>query len=201
MTSYFSDQVRGERPRVVEKFDRTSWDGVIALVGRGVSTSAFAEDFPCMCPDGNGPYACDAENFHAALHAEIPDLPAQFAAYQVPDTLAILDLLQFIYRHASYATRRDHHGFFGHHHLSFDRATGRREMRERINTLLTRNGLAYELGEDGAITHIAAPVVRELLRSALPATGDPHLDALLERARMKFTHRDPGVRREALEPA
>jgi len=44
-------------------------------------------------------------------------------------------------------------------------------MRERINTLLTRNGLAYELGEDGAVTHIAAPVARELIRHALPATG------------------------------
>jgi hypothetical protein len=198
---YYSDEVRGPRPRVGEDFDRGSWGGVFALMEAGIRRPLFAHDFPLMCEDGKGPYGCDEDNFLRALGAEVPDFAGGLTPYEVPETLAILDLLQFMFRHASAATVRDHHRYFGHDHLRFDRKEGRRQICEQVNSLLARNGLAYELGADGEIRHISAPVVRELVRFALPSTGDAHIDRLLETARVKFTDRDPAVRREALEQA
>lgn len=199
MAQYYSDQVRGQRPRVNEDFDDGSWGGVYALLTSGIARPWFAQDFPLMCEDGKGPYGCDENTFRRALAGEVPEFADGVDPYGVPETLAVLDLLQFMHRHASAAKVRDHHKFFGHDHLSFDRAKGQREIRDEINALLARNGLAYEFGEDGTISHISAPVVRELVRHALPSTGDADLDRLLETARVKFTDRDPEVRRDALE--
>lgn len=201
MARYYSDEVRGPRPRVIEIFDERAWGGVLGLVDAGITRPFFAQDFPIMCEDGKGPCGCDQDKFFMALGAEVPDLPRALAPQEVPETLMILDMLQFMYRHASASTVREHHAFFGHDHYRFDRPRGQREIREEINSLLARNGLAYELANDGGIKYISAPVIRDLVGFALPSTGDDHLDHLLETARVKFTDRDPAIRREALEQA
>jgi hypothetical protein len=41
--------------------------------------------------------------------------------------------------------RGSYHGFFKHHHLSFDADAGRQEFQKTINRIFRRNGLAYEL--------------------------------------------------------
>lgn len=124
-----------------------------------------------------------------SLEAEVPDLapddgdpPWMTPADPAPDTLAILDAMEFLYRHASAASNGSYHEYFGHHHLRFDRPAGREELRAAVNRLLSRNGLVYELDARGRITRLVSAVVEEQIRSRLPATRDDAFDTLLETA-------------------
>ena len=118
----------------------------------------------------------------------------------VPATASALDLVQFCYRHVAQPNHEDTiHRYFGHHHLDFDRQTGRDNFRSQINRIFARNGLAYELRADGSVERLAPPVLRESLRSAIFNTGDEGLDSLLDIARHKFLSHDPNTRRESLE--
>jgi hypothetical protein len=83
--------------------------------------------------------------------------------------------------------------------LTFGREAGQDAYRSRLNRLLARNGVAYELHADGRVERIGPPILRETLRSTVFQTGDPTLDDLLEKARSKFVSRDFDTRREALE--
>jgi len=96
-------------------------------------------------------------------------------------------------------TAYGYHSFYKHDHLSFDREEGQVEFRERVNQVFARNGLAYELQENGQVVRFAPPVLQESLRSTTFNTGDPDLDAMLETARVRFLDPDPAIRRESLE--
>src|SRR4051812_44893133 len=119
MSAYYSDRERGPRPRSDEQIDATLWEAIQVLFERGVDTASFAHDFPLRCQDGNGTYACDRDGLVATVRAEIPDLGPHFYEPGLPPTLAILDFLEFMYRHASRASEGRYHSFFDHHHLSF----------------------------------------------------------------------------------
>ena len=92
-----------------------------------------------------------------------------------------------------------YHPYLRHHHLSFDREAGRSDFRARIERLFARNGLAYELRENGQVRRLGPPVLREALAEGFFQTGDAALDTMLEAAKVKFLNPDPTVRREALE--
>lgn len=64
---------------------------------------------------------------------------------------------------------------------------------------MARNGLAYDLRDDGQIVRLAAPVLQEALAGSAFATGDSTLDSILEGARNKFLNPNPVIRREAVE--
>jgi hypothetical protein len=196
---YFSDRVAGPRPRVEEEISPNAWAGLVSLVLRGLEEPLFAEFFPLQCPDGRGVYACDERVFRLALVADIPDLNWPLREDEVPPTLVALDLVEFLHANASEPTELDFHSFYAHSHLTFDHVSGQRQLRERVNRMFARNGLAYELSEAGSVVRLTSAPVAELLRYALPSTQDPVFDELLERARSKFTSPDPAVRREALE--
>jgi hypothetical protein len=116
-----------------------------------------------------------------------------------PETLDILDFVQFCHRHMSKAIQGNYHSYFEHHHLSFERETGRAEFRNRVNRVFSRNGIAFDLQSDGSIERLAPPVLAEALHSYVPSTGDTSLDGLIEDARRKFFSPDLTVRKEALE--
>lgn len=65
--------------------------------------------------------------------------------------------------------------------------------------MLSRNGLAYELTEEGRIERIAPTILREVLKEAVFHSGDALLDELLETARRKFLSPVRAVRRESLD--
>lgn len=197
--SYYSDEVRGARSRHHEKLTPDVWGGIVALLTQGVSNSWFGKDFPELCEDG-GVCGCDEWTLHLALKAGIPDIEWPLRKESMPPSLVALDLLQFMYEHASAPRERSYHGYFSHHHLTFNAAEGRAEMRERINQLLARNGMAYELDEEGRIEHLASAAIEEQLATQLPSTGDEKFDDLLESAIEKFRSPDSRIRREALAP-
>jgi hypothetical protein len=47
--------------------------------------------------------------------------------------------------------QKDFHSFFRHYHLTFDPHNGRLDFRNDVNPIFARNGIAYELTEDGAL--------------------------------------------------
>ena len=175
------------------------WGGVVALVERSVVRASFGNDFPLECDDGGAICGCDVRAFGLAVKAEIPELDWPLSERTIPPTPAALDLLEFIYRHASAPRERSHHSYFGHSHFTFDVEEGQGEMWEQINRLLARGGMTYELDEYGKIERLASPAVEVQLARELSPTRDEEFDALLETAIAKYRSPDIAIRREALE--
>jgi len=208
MTSeYFSDQERGAVPRVNEEFTLDAWGGVAAAIQRRIDDGTLGFGFPNFCDDGRGICGTNVSAFDHAVNAEISGVfqwNSDFRLYSfdykhTPQTLAILDLLQFVFRYVGKPEVRDHHDYFGHDHLVYDRKEGQAEFQQDVNRILARNGLAFELTGEGQIIRLAPSVLGEALSSSLFATGDSELDAMLETARKKFLNPNPSTRREALE--
>lgn len=117
---YFSDEQRGPRPRTQEQLTPAAWGGIVALIQTLVSTGAFGYKYPEMCPDGAGPYGTDWQVLSLAVKAEIPDLewPLREATEfgeegsNVPDTFAVLDLIQFSYQSIARPIQGNYHSFF-----------------------------------------------------------------------------------------
>lgn len=209
---YFSERERGQQPRVEETVSAKAWGGIVGLIRSLVSTGAFGYKYPEMCPDGHGPVGTDENAFGLALQAEIPDLPWPLETHEsfssgffredqpsAPDTLMIMDLVEFCHRAVAKPIQGSYHSFFGHHHLTFDADIGQARFRDDVNRILRRNNLAFQVQDDGHVERIAPPVLRDELGVALFHTGDPQLDQMLEDARTKFLNTEAGVRREGLE--
>jgi 23S rRNA A2030 N6-methylase RlmJ len=131
--------------------------------------------------------------------SDIRDLSGYINSTEQPPTLAILDFIEFCYQNVAKPIQEDFHSFFGHYHLAFDSAEGQRDFRQKIERILARNGLAYELQENRQIIRLAPPILRESLQAGVFQTGDAHLDSLLEAARTKYLDPNLSTRRESLE--
>jgi len=199
MTDYYSDRERGPRARTKPEIEAPAWGGLIALIDSCVASGGFGIDFPESCPDGRGPIGTDVDTFGLALRAEIPDVDWPLRANAVPHTLSVLDLVEFCHQHISEPIEGSYHSFFGHSHLSFDRAKGQADFRDRVDRIFGRNGIAFALEPDGRVVRLAPPVLDEELRRVAFDTGDVTLDEFLDVARAKFLDPNPPTRREALE--
>jgi len=196
---YFSDREKGGPTPVLPEINASSWAGLYALVQQCISTNGFAKDYPTNCVDDKGPVGTDNHILRLAILGDIPEIVWPMSAESVPPTAAVMDLLEFCHMHVVKAHQGTFHGFFEHYHLEFDRVGGQREFRDQANRILSRNGLAYELKEDGKVFKFAAPVLGETLYVQTFSSGDNKLDQLLESARIKFLDPDSTVRRDALE--
>ncbi len=207
---YFSDKEKGPVKRNYEIINPTVWAGIAAHIQSLIATCAFAERFPEMCPDGAGPIATSERMFSSALQAEIPGitwplettrLSSDNFTYEpfAPDTMIILDVIEFCYSKVSKATQTGYHNYFQHYHLTFDIDEGQSEFREMINTIFERNGIAFELRNDGSIYRIIPTMLGESLTKIAFQTGDPTLDGMLEEARTKILNPRLEIRKESLE--
>jgi hypothetical protein len=199
--SYFSDREQGERPRNQDEIDEDAWGGIQALIGTRIDDGSFGATSPAMCTDGRGQIGTDETSFWKLMKSEIPNLGEKpwYATADRPSTLDALDTIEFCWRAVGKPIQGSYHGYFDHHHLSFDVEAGQADFREAINRIFRRNGLAYDLREDGEIIRLAPPVLRDALARASFRTGDSGLDEFLEKSRRKFLDPDIEVRREALE--
>lgn len=116
-----------------------------------------------------------------------------------PDTLLILDFVEFVYASVAKPVPGKHHDFFNHHHFTFDQPAGQKGFRATVNRIFSRNGVAFEMLSTGRIVRVLPPVLGEELKRTIFRTGDRTLDNMLDECRMKFSDRNPLVRREALE--
>jgi hypothetical protein len=199
---YFSDRERGPRPRTAEDIGTAVWTALRHLIEGRIDDGSFGYKFPAACPDGAGPCGCDARKFDAIARAEIPELPDQWLnAYTeaMPDTLMILDLLEFCARNVARPIKGGYHGFFGHYHLSFDRDEGLKEFVADVNRLLARNGIGFELTAEGKAIRLGPALLRDALADAWFHSGDPETDRLLEDSRRLILSPDIEDRRNGLE--
>ncbi|MGQ9569614.1 MAG: AbiJ-NTD4 domain-containing protein [Thermodesulfovibrionales bacterium] len=197
---YFSERELGLTPRNVEKVDKIFWDGLTALIQSRINDGSFAERFPLNCSDSPIPIGSDESSIKSAFQSEFPSMQWPLHLNDMPDTLSVLDAVEFFYRCISKPIRKEYHSFFKHHHiLSFDQDAGRQEYLHDVNRLLRRNNLVYELLADGRVVRLEPVILRETLASAIFRTEERELNRLLELAREKFCDPDINVRREAVE--
>ena len=212
MTDYFSDREQGPRPRIEEVVSPVVWGGIVGIVQSLITTGAFGAKYPELCPDGHGPIGTDENALSLAVQAEMPGLTWPLSTTTTiqqgffseikpfsPDTLLVLDFIEFCYRAVAKPIQGSHHSFFGHYHLQFDEAERKQAFLEDINRIFSRNNLAYELTPTGRIMRLAPTVLRESLASTRFRSGDTTLDEMLEESRNKFLNPAPSIRREAVE--
>lgn len=212
MIEYFSDRQHGPRPRTEEVVSPMVWGGIVGLVQSLISTGAFGAKYPESCPDGQGTIGTNENALALAVQAEMPGLPWPLVTTKkiqegfiselqpfAPDTLLVLDFIEFCHRMVAKPIEGSFHSFFRHHHFSFDEAEGKQMFREAINRIFSRNNLAFELRPDGQVVRLAPDVLSDALSSMRFRTGDSTLDSMLEESRAKFLNSSPSIRREAVE--
>ena len=199
--AYFSDREMGSSPPTGEQIDEAAWDGLRSLVMSAIDDGSFGERFPEHCPDGKGIIGADDNKLWMSMHGDIPRLeekPWLPSSAEVPETVYILDMVEFCWKHISHAWHWEPHNHFKHNHLEFVPGLGQSNFREDVNRILRRNGLGYVLNEKGRVERIGPELLRTELTSARFQSGDPELDGMLEAARAKFLDYHHEVRREAL---
>ena len=199
--TYFSDRETGEGPRTSAEISVTVWRGIAGLILARIGDGSFGAKFPENCPDGAGPCGTDAARFWDAVFAEIPNLAKHENPLgdEQPPIMDLMDIIEFCWRAVGKPESWQFHSFFRHDHLNFDVEVGRAEFCDGINRIFRRNGLVYELTDEGNIQRLAPAGLREPLIQTTFSTGESELDMMLETARRKFLDPDEGVRREALE--
>lgn len=196
---YFSDRERGSRPRTVEEIGDKAWHGIAALVEARIEDRSLGFGFPDTCPDNSLTVGTDRQKFSRVLGAEIPELDFPFDYSELPEAMAILDLVEFVYRHVGAPIEGQYHPFFQHYHLDFDEAAGKRSFCSDINRLFARQGLAYELSDTGLISRVATTPTELSLQITEFNTGDAALDNLLTKAKQRYFAPEPDAAVEAVK--
>lgn len=212
ISDYFSDRQNGPRARTEQVISPIVWAGLVATVQALINSGAFGLRFPERCPDGQATCGGDVDALAASVSAEMPGLAwpletvsldgeGYFAKRQpfAPDTLLVLDFIEFVHASVAKPISGKYHDFFSHHHLTFDQEAGQEDFRVTVNRIFARTGVAFEMLPNGRIERVLPPVLGEELKRTLFNTGDRTLDNMLDECRAKFSDRSPLVRREALE--
>lgn len=196
---YYSERQGVRRPLHEQEIGETFWGGFVALIRRLAREGYFAEAFPLECDDNTTLVSSgDTQARNLMLRVEVPSVT--LTPNDVPDTLQALDAVEFFARRASKPGERGYHPYYGHDHVSdFSAGQGFADYQREVNRLLARSGHPYELGANGSIQHVGAPVLRDVVLSTAWQTGDDELNRLLSAAVEKFRDADPAVRSEALE--
>lgn len=198
--SYFSERELGLPSRNKENIDQLFWGGFTALVQVRINDGSLAERFPLNCSDEPILIGSDEASIKLAFQAEFPSIKWPLNSSNLPDTLSVLDIVEFFYRDISKPTKKVYHPFFKHNHfLLFDQNAGKQQYLEDVNRLFRRNKLAFELKGDGKVVRLEPVVLRETLARAVFQSEDQELNRLLELAREKFRNPDVNIRREAIE--
>ena len=166
VTDYYSDRLSGPRARAKTESDQRSWGAVVSCVQRGIPIGVFAQDFPLECTDGEtrAIFGTNESQLRLAVEGELPEIDWPLVRENVPETPAALDLIEFFHRHATEPSVRRRHPYLDHDHLTFDRKNGQAHFGSQINTIFARNGLAYELEDDGKVQRLLEAPLMHLLQ-------------------------------------
>ena len=206
-TTYFSEREHGPCPRTAEVISKPVRRALLTHIQVGIGNGSYGWRFPEQCDDGRGPCGTDGRAFWDATAGEVPDLslPDDAGLYQAwesvedADTAVFLDLLEFCASAVAKPVKLGYHSFMGHHHLDFDRDAGLHDFVSHVNLLFRRNGVAFELSNEGDARRLGASGLREELREAEFDTGDAETDRLLAAARQRILLPREDDRRDALE--
>jgi hypothetical protein len=199
MANYFTDLEFPHLERSIEQIDERVWSAIVSLIHSRMADHSFGFRFPEVCNDGAGPCGCDVSNFANMLNGEIPGIEWPLRTHRPPETPMILDVLEFCAASVGTPINDSWHSYFNHYHLSWDRQLGLKELVSDVNRLLRRNGLAFEMDEEGKIRRVVPEPMRIVLESGRFSTGDNLCDGFLEAARDRILLPEPEERREALD--
>ncbi len=205
---YFSDQEIGERPRDAEEISVTAWGGIRALIQSHVHNGSFGDTYRESCFDGPVAIGTDAAAFRDAMRSQIPGLPlwpwrddngSWDDRPEPPNTLQILDMIQFCWKYIAKPIPFEYHSFGKHDHLHFNVEGGRQEFRAEIELIFRRNGIAFTLTDKGRVERFIPTEFRRTFADLESSTSELELDQLLQKAMQKFLDPDPAIRQEALQ--
>jgi len=199
MTQYFSDRENGPRARTNEEIDARTWGGLYAVISGRMDDASVGWRFPEQCPDGNGPCGYDFTNLKLTIEAEIPNIGLPLSSEEPPETIDALDLLEFVAASVGEPEQGSFHSYYGHHHLSWKRDEGLARFVADVNRIFSRNGIAFELSEEGQARRLLPSPMQDILAETFFQTGDSETDRLLEAAKRKITSPHMEDRRDALE--
>ena len=200
MSDYFTDREFGVRPRTTETIEAGLWGGLYSLIQTRIEDGSFGFRFPLACPDSStNAIGTDTRAFSRLLKAEVPWIEWPLDHDTVPDTPTILDLLEFCAASVGSPIEGGYHSFFQHSHLSWDRAAGLAVFIADVNRMFARNGVAFELSNDGKARRVLPAHIGQILVQANFKTGDHITDDLLETARARFLAPKDEDRRDGLE--
>ena len=196
MTQYFSDRELGEQPQVNPDISSSVWNGIAWLIQERVDDGSFRRN-------PHEKHWESAKRFDATIKSEIPALSGRLdkiSRINQPSLTAIMDAIEFCWKAVTkYYEGIDRYPSFGQVAESVDKQAGQAEFRKRINHIFRRNGVAFDLTEQGRIERLIPGPVGGALRSAIFQTGDAQLDQLLETAQRKILVPEENEHQEALE--
>ena len=204
---YYSERVRGETPRDLEVIGEDAWVSLATLVRVLIEDGSFGNSYPKVGTLSGGTIGTDEQAFWQRLIIAVPKLHDTMVfqnrfkdpKLSVPDTLNVLDMLEFCWKKVAHPARAGQHGI--EYLLQFDVGRGRESFRAEVNQVFSRHRLAYELSPQGRIERRLVPALGEVITDVRSFhTNDAELDRLLEMAVTKFLDPDYEKQREALEP-
>lgn len=193
--AYFSERERGPLPRVHEEVSENCWKGIVAAIQMRIDDGSFGHSYPFECSEFGDIIGTHLKNFEGA--AAGLNLPWPPPKKSVPNVYDVMDLIEFCYEKIAKSIPGE--SCYNHRHLTFHVGKGKTEFQQTINQIFSRNGLAFELRDNGEVVRIPYPVLHEEITQVIFDTGDEDLDKLLEAARTKFLKPDPSERPAALE--
>ncbi len=200
---YFGEREFGLKPRTQNEIDANIWGGLVASINNLIEEQYFAGKFPERCPDFPDSvdkiYGTNKAMMTSTILALFPNIKFPLDVLDQAVTLTILEFLEFCHEYIAKPVRFEPHNYFTHDHLNFDKQEGQTEFRNQVNRLFERNGIAFELQNNGKVTRLAPPIVRDILNNAIFKTNDQELDSLLETARFKYLNPGLKIRLESLE--
>jgi len=125
------------------------WAGVVNVIKSKIADGSFGIDFPDECPDGNAVIGTNEFSMATAMEAEFPEITWPLVPEQTPPFETFIQVLQFCFRHIAHANRIDHHKFFSHHHLEFNRSPGQSDFAERLNRIFAANDMPIAFNNKG----------------------------------------------------
>jgi len=188
----------GVAPPLSESVGPQFWAGLVYLTRDFTDRGYFAFRAPHACEDQPHP-ACGTDTGRIGL-ALFGNLGISFPleATQVPISLSILDVAQFLDQFVGKPGVTQWHPFFSHtHFLTYDREAGAAEYRASVNALFSRCGHPFEFVGDRIERRGPGPL-HSLVLGAAFRTGDSKLDEFLGDAITKFHDPDPKERRLGL---
>lgn len=206
---YHSEREGHVLPRVDEELSDAVKDGIGTLIRQRVTNGSFGLSFPEPCPDSerNAIVGTDGVSFRTLMQALIPSLGSwpwvseygSGSSHDSASDLEVFDAIEFCWKHVAQPIELHHHPYYGHYHLSFDQPSGREDFCRDVEEIFRRNGVAYQLTEDGRIERLLPPEFGMAASRSVFRTADNELNRLLTTARTKFLDPDLEKRREALE--
>jgi len=196
---YFSDIELGEKERVSEEITEKVHNGIVAIYEKYASKNAFSESAGLDFPDGTpGICGLNKKLFFDLVKSEIPNIENDSSFYPSiifnNDKYIILDFIQFCYSHIKKATinteRRCENPATSEEiiipsYIFAESDSEKENFRNDINTLFRRNGLVFELQEDGKIIR-KIPKGLQPLVSKIYTTEDADLNNLINESFEKF---------------